>query len=216
MSERRTARKGAPLFGAAERALAREHRSDRMDIATGGSGGMSLSGGFSSNEKPDDQNRERVYTESATLPPNQPADPELAPEPENIDDDLASFTELGHSHLDHQSPFTPTPPPASITPESLAFPKPSPDCTPTAYVHCAAAEPAASRLKIVPIASFFPGIPARFPLSRSHKALAAKKTGERSRTTASPCRPATRPPISNTRLIKHATKPDPSHCPGPI
>src|SRR5580658_559200 len=40
--ERRAARKGAPAFGAAERTLAREHRSGifSSDAATGGAGGV--------------------------------------------------------------------------------------------------------------------------------------------------------------------------------
>jgi len=99
--------------------------------------------------------------------PNQPADPKLAPKPENIGDDLASFTELGHSYLDHQPPVTPEPPPPSghsqapppavaVTPEPLPFTKPSSDFTPAAYVRRATVEPETSPLKIVPISSFLP------------------------------------------------------------
>src|SRR5579883_1959016 len=40
--------------------------------------------------------------------PNQPVDPK----PENIGDDVASFTELGYSELDREPPVTPAPPPS--------------------------------------------------------------------------------------------------------
>jgi hypothetical protein len=66
--------------------------------------------------------------------PNQPADPKLAPKPENIEDDLASFTELGHSYLDHQPPVTPEPPPPSghsQTPPAPAIPGLPPFTTPS-------------------------------------------------------------------------------------
>jgi hypothetical protein len=146
--------------------------------------------------------------------PNQPADPKVAPEPENIDDDLASFTELGHSYLDYQPPVTPEPPPAAVTPESPLFPKPSSDFTPTAYVRRAAAEPEPSRLKIVPIASFFPGHSGAFSSVPKPQGMNRKQARKRSGT-AAPCRPATKPPLSSTRLTKDAT-PNPSHPPGGI
>jgi hypothetical protein len=142
--------------------------------------------------------------------PNQP----VAPEPENIGDDMASFTELGHSHLDHQPPVTPTPAPAPVTPEPLAFTKPSSDFTPTAYVRRAAAEPEPSRLKIVPIASFFPGHSGAFSRVPKPQGMNRKQTRRRSGT-AAPCRRATKPRISSTRLTKDAV-PDPSHCSGGI
>src|SRR6185437_6787221 len=89
--------------------------------------------------------------------PNQPADPKLAPKPENIEDDLASFTELGHSYLDHQPPVTPEPPPPSghsqtppapATPELPPFTTPSLDFNPTAYFRRAAAPPETSRFNV--------------------------------------------------------------------
>ena len=84
--------------------------------------------------------------------PNQPADPQ----PENIAGDLASFTELGHSYLDHQSPVTPQPPPsghsqtppAPATPELPPFTTPSLDFNPTAYIRRAAAAPEISCLNL--------------------------------------------------------------------
>jgi len=85
--------------------------------------------------------------------PNQAPDPKLAPKPENIGDDLASFTELGHSYLDHQPPVTPEPPPSGhsqtppATPELPPFTTPSLDFNPTAYIRRAAA-PETSRFNV--------------------------------------------------------------------
>jgi hypothetical protein len=110
--------------------------------------------------------------------PNQPVDPK----PENIEDDLVSFTELGHSYLDYKPPVTPEPAPAATQP--LSFTKPSPEFNPTAYVRRAAAEPETSRLKVVPISDFFRQ---RAP-ARPHRKPAQKQ----SRTAATACRPASR------------------------
>ena len=86
--------------------------------------------------------------------PNQQVDPK----PENIKDDLASFTELGHSHLDHQPPVAPEPPPSghsqpqpvsteSIPTQPVVLNPVAPDFNPTAYVRRAAA-PETSRFNL--------------------------------------------------------------------
>ena len=83
--------------------------------------------------------------------PNQPIDLK----PENISDQLASFTELGHSYLDRQPPITPEPPPSGhsqtppppATPELPPFTTPSLDFNPTAYIRRAAV-PETSRFNL--------------------------------------------------------------------
>jgi len=156
--------------------------------------------------------------------PNQPVDSQ----PKN-NDGIASFSELGRSYLEHQQPVTSAPPgsgnsrnpsPAPVAPSPVAFTKPSSDFTPTAYVRRAPAGSETSRLKIVPIASFFPGYsgaPAIAPAPQTQQRSrnsGGKSTGQRpprsraavvhgskvargSRVAPSHCRSASKSPISN-------------------
>jgi len=122
--------------------------------------------------------------------PNQP----VHPEPENIDDDLASFTELGHSYLDHQPPVTPEPPPPSghsQTPPAPAIPglppftTPSLDFNPTAYIRRAAAAPETSRFN-VNLQPLPASVVRKFPSSKS--ATARQPETPRSRASAHACK----------------------------
>jgi hypothetical protein len=155
--------------------------------------------------------------------PNQPVDSQP-----KLNDNLASFTELGRSYLDYKPPVTPEPPPAShsqrppapATPEPAPFTTPSSDFTPTAYVRRAAAAPETSRLKIVPIASFFPGhsgascaVPRPQTAQPSRGTSVRQRTRQRSRTAASLFRPARKRPVSPS-LMKDAIRPDLSPLPG--
>jgi len=106
------------------------------------------------------------YTEVAPFSETQfasssliPADPKLDPNPENIGDDLASFTELGHSYLDHRPPVTPEPPPSGhsqprpvstepIPTQPFVLNPVTPDFNPTAYIRRATAAPETLRFSV--------------------------------------------------------------------
>ena len=116
--------------------------------------------------------------------PNQPID--SAPK---LNDEIASFSELGRSYLNPRSPVAPEPAPAGPSHTAPLAPPPPSDGTPTADNRRASPAPETSRLKIVPIASFLPGYspaPATAPRPKVRKPAR----------TAASCRTAGKPSFS--------------------